>query len=85
VAGLASVMIGEFLLKSNRIGLLTFRVILGSILYRALMFAGRQWGYVIHLTANDLKLITGALIIACLVISKYGKGFKFSHAKGVRS
>lgn len=75
VAGLASVMIGEFLLKSNRIGLLTFRVILGSILYRALMFAGRQWGYVIHLTANDLKLITGALIIACLVISKYGKGF----------
>ena len=55
VAGLASVMIGEFLLKSNRIGLLTFRVILGSILYRALMFAGRQWGYVIHLTANDLS------------------------------
>ncbi len=76
VAGLASVMIGEFLLKSNRIGFLTFRVILGSILYRALMFAGRQWGYVIHLTANDLKLITGALIIACLVISKYGKGLK---------
>ena len=54
---------------------MTFRVILGSILYRALMFAGRQWGYVIHLTANDLKLITGVLIIACLVISKYGKGF----------
>ncbi len=75
VAGLASIMIGEFLLKSNRIGLLTFRVILGSILYRALMFAGRQWGYVINLTANDLKLITGVLIIACLVISKYGKGF----------
>lgn len=84
VAGLASVMIGEFLLKSNRIGLLTFRVILGSILYRALMFAGRQWGYVIHLTANDLKLITGALIIACLVISKYGKGFSLKR-KGAQS
>lgn len=78
VAGLASVMIGEFLLKSNRIGLLTFRVILGSILYRGLMFAGRQWGYVIRLTANDLKLITGALIIACLLVSKYGKGFSLT-------
>ena len=74
VAGLASVMIGEFLVRSNRIELLTVRVIFGSILYRAIMYAGRRYGYVIHLTANDLKLITGALIIACLVISKYGNG-----------
>jgi putative ABC transport system permease protein len=53
---------------------LTFRVIIGSILYRAIMYAGRRYGYVIHLTANDLKLITGALIIACLLVSKYGNG-----------
>ncbi len=78
VAGLASVMIGEFLLRSNKIELLTFRVILGSILYRAIMFAGRQYGYLIRLTANDLKLITGVLIIGCLIISKYGKGRLFS-------
>ena len=78
VAGLASVMIGEFLLRSNKIELLTFRVILGSILYRAIMFAGRQYGYLIRLTANDLKLITGVLIIGCLVISKYGNGRLFS-------
>ena len=31
VAGLASVMIGEFLVSSNRIGILTLRVLLGSI------------------------------------------------------
>jgi len=74
VAGLASVMIGEFLIRSNRIGALTFRVFLGSILYRAIMFMGRRYGYVIHLTANDLKLITGALIIVCLIVSKYGNG-----------
>jgi len=49
VAGLASVMIGEFLIRSNRIEVLTFRVILGSILYRAIMYAGRRYGYVIHL------------------------------------
>lgn len=78
VAGLASVMIGEFLLRSNKIELLTFRVILGSILYRAIMFAGRQYGYLIRLTANDLKLITGVLIIGCLIISKYGNGRLFS-------
>jgi len=74
IAGLASLMIGEFLVRSNRIEVLTVRVILGSILYRAIMYAGRQWGYLIHLTANDLKMITGVLIIACLIISKYGNG-----------
>ncbi len=84
VAGLASVMIGEFLLKSNKIEMLTLRVILGSILYRAIMYAGRRYGYVIHLTANDLKLITGALIIACLVISKYGNGSLLKR-KGAKS
>lgn len=78
VAGLASIMIGEFLIRSNRIEVLTIRVILGSIMYRALMVAGRQYGYLIHLTANDLKLITGVLIIVCLIISKYGKGRLFS-------
>lgn len=78
VAGLASVMIGEFLLRSNKIEFLTLRVILGSILYRAIMFSGRQYGYLINLTANDLKLITGVLIIGCLVISKYGNGRLFS-------
>ncbi len=82
VAGLASVMIGEFLLRSNRIGLLTFRVVLGSILYRAIMFAGRQYGYLVQLTANDLKLITGILIVSCLIISKYGNGTFFTRKRG---
>jgi putative ABC transport system permease protein len=74
VAGLASLMIGEFLVRSNRIEVLTFRVILGSVIYRAIMFAGRQYGYRVGLTANDLKLITGVLIVACLLVSKYGNG-----------
>lgn len=81
VAGLASIMIGEFLLKSNKIGVLTFRVFLGSIMYRAIMFAGRQYGYLIHLTANDLKLITGVLIIVCLIISEKGKIFTIKEIK----
>jgi putative ABC transport system permease protein len=72
VSGLASLMIGEFLIRSNSMGLLTFRVILGSILYRALMYFARNYGYYIHMTANDLKLITGILIILCIIISKTG-------------
>jgi putative ABC transport system permease protein len=72
VSGLASLMIGEFLIRSNRISLLTLRVILGSVLYRGLMYLARNYGYRIHMTANDLKLLTGLLIIICIIISKTG-------------
>jgi putative ABC transport system permease protein len=75
VSGLASVMLGEFILQSNKIMLLTFRVIIGSILYRALMFFARSHGYLIGMNANDFKLVTGLLIIICLVISKYRGAF----------
>lgn len=84
VAGLASLMIGEFLLRSNRIEILTLRVFLGSILYRAIMFSGRTWGYRVGLTANDLKLITGLLIVACLIVSKYGHKRLFSRKEAAR-
>jgi putative ABC transport system permease protein len=70
ISGLASVMIGEFLWKSNRISVLTLRVILGSILFRGVMYLGRFYGYYINLTPNDLKLITGLLIILSLIITK---------------
>lgn len=70
VSGLASVMIGEFLMKSNRISVLTLRAILGSILFRGLMYVGRYYGYYINMTPNDLKLITGLLIIICLAVTQ---------------
>jgi putative ABC transport system permease protein len=70
VSGLASLMIGEFLVRSNKISILTLRAVLGSILYRALMYFARNYGYHINMTANDLKLVTGLLIIICIVISK---------------
>lgn len=71
VSGLAMVMLGEFLFSSNRMGFLTLRVLLGAVLYKAIMFFGRYYGYYINLTPNDLKLITGLLIILCLVITRY--------------
>ncbi len=73
VSGLASVMIGEFLFHSNKIAMLTLRVILGSILFKAIMYLGRYYGYYIKMTPNDLKLITGILIIISLIVSKNKK------------
>lgn len=70
VSGLASLMLGEFLLRSNRIGVQTFRILLGSVVYRALMYLARSYGYTIGMSANDLKLITGILIILCLAVSQ---------------
>jgi len=75
VVGLASVMIGEFLVTSNRIWVLTLRALAGSIIYKAIMYLGRYYGYHIGLTPNDLKLLAGLLIIICLVIAQ-GKNSK---------
>lgn len=73
ISGLASVMIGEFLIKSNRIWALTLRVLLGSILFRALMYLARQYGYDIGLLPTDQRLLTGALIIIALAVSQVRK------------
>ena len=74
ISGLASVMIGEFLImKSNRIGVLTLCAVAGSILFHAVMYLGRYYGYVIHMTPNDLNLIKGLLIIVLLIMTQSRK------------
>ena len=74
ISGLASVMIGEFLvMKSNRIGVLTLCAISGSVLFHGVMYLGRYYGYVINMTPNDLNLIKGLLIIVLLVITQSKK------------
>ena len=74
ISGLASVMIGEFLiLKSNKIGVLTFCAIAGSILFHGVMYLGRYYGYVIKMTPNDLNLIKGLLIIILLMVTQSKK------------
>lgn len=69
VQGLAGIMIGEFLFSSNKISLITLRAILGAIIYKALMFLGRKYGYIIHITPNDFKLLTGILVIISLWVA----------------
>ncbi|MCL2244307.1 MAG: ABC transporter permease [Treponema sp.] len=70
VLGLASLMLGELVIRSNKIELLTLRVLIGSILYRGLMYFARDYGYHIKMTPNDFKLITGLLIVVCIFLSK---------------
>lgn len=74
VSGLASVMIGEFLvMKSNRIGVLTLCALAGSICFYAVMYVGRFYGYLIHMTPSDLNLIKGVLIIVLLIVTQAKK------------
>lgn len=68
IAGLASVMIGELVLRSNRIGMHTLRVLIGSTLFRGLMFFARR-ATLIRLRPSDLQLIYGLFIIALLAYS----------------
>jgi putative ABC transport system permease protein len=70
VSGLAMVMIGEFLIRSTKIHWLLIRVLAGAVAYKAIMFGGRYYGYMIRLTPNDLKLVTGLLIIISLIVTK---------------
>ncbi|MDR2768538.1 MAG: ABC transporter permease [Treponema sp.] len=70
VSGLASLMIGELILRSNKIGVHTLRVLTGSVIYRGLMYLARDYGYHIHMTPNDFKLVTGLLIIFCILVSR---------------
>ena len=69
VVGLAAVMIGELLVKSNKISFITIGVILGSIIYKGIIYIGLKYGYEVGLGPNDLKLISGVLIIVIITIS----------------
>lgn len=81
ISGLASVMLGEFLFRSRKIWVLTLCAVLGSILFKGIMYLGRYYGYAINMTPNDLKLITGLLIILSIVISR----FQNKHSQGRKS
>ncbi len=72
-SGLATVMLGELVIRSQYIGVQLARVFIGSILFKALMYAARSWGYLAGITPNDLRLITALLIIGSIALSKVGR------------
>jgi putative ABC transport system permease protein len=83
VWGLASVIIGESLVGSHKVGLLITGAVMGSVLFRLLVAIALRWG----LNPNDLKLITAAFVFAALVaptllskLKSAGGGAKISPA-----
>lgn len=64
VWGLASVIIGEALVGSNRLGLVITGAVMGSVLFRLLVAIALRAG----LNPNDLKLITAVFVFAALVL-----------------
>ena len=68
VTGLAAVIIGGTLIRSNRVGWMTLSVLLGSLVYRIAVILALRYGYVIGFQASDLKLITSLLVILALVV-----------------
>jgi len=81
VQGLAAIMLGEFIYSTNKISLITLRAILGAIAYKALMFFGRRYGYLIHITPNDFKLLTGVLVLLSLYIASVRSATSSHNAK----
>lgn len=72
VIGLASVMIGELILHSNRILFLLIRVVIGATIYRGILFLSRP----LLLYPTDHKLLTGIIIITILTLTKFKKRSK---------
>ncbi len=63
VWGLASVIIGESLTGSGKLGYLLIGAILGSVLFRLLVAVALRWG----LDPADLKLVTAVFVLIALV------------------
>lgn len=64
VWGLASVIIGEALVRKPSLGLTLAGAVMGSVLFRLLVAIALRWG----LDPNDLKLVTAAFVLAALVL-----------------
>lgn len=70
VAGLASIIIGETLLRAKSVGRMTFAAVMGSFVYRLIITIGLWLG----LAPTDLKMATGAMVILALGFPALTKG-----------
>ncbi len=71
VVGLASIIIGEALLKPLRMVKLTTAAILGSIVYRMVLSYALKLG----LAPSDLKLLTSLALLGILIVHSKGHAF----------
>jgi putative ABC transport system permease protein len=69
VIGLAAVIVGESLLPSRRLLMLTLAVIVGAIVYRFFIALALNSDF-IGLQAQDLNLVTAVLVVIALVLPR---------------
>ncbi|MFC5337424.1 ABC transporter permease [Leucobacter denitrificans] len=68
LVGLASVILGQAIVGQRWIWLATLAVIVGSVLYRLIIFGALRVG----LNQDDMKLITAILVVAALLLPRWG-------------
>lgn len=66
--GLASVIVGQAILGQRNIFMATLAVIIGSIVYRLIVF-GALW---VGLNPNDMRAITAILVVLALLLPRWG-------------
>jgi putative ABC transport system permease protein len=80
VAGLASIIIGETLIKPKTVFRLTTAAVFGSVIYRLIISVGLRLG----LAPTDLKMATGFMVILALGIPSIRGGREGKmHLRGV--
>ena len=80
VAGLASIIIGEALIKPRTVFRLTLAAVAGSVMYRFIIALGMRLG----LAPTDLKLATGLMVVLALgVPALRGAREEKLHLRGV--
>jgi len=67
VWGLASVILGEAIVGSTKLGFMIVGTVMGSILFRLLVAIALRWG----LSPNDLKLVTAVFVFLALVLPSF--------------
>ena len=78
VIGLAAVIVGESILPSRKLVLATLAVVIGAIVYRFFIALALNSDF-IGLKAQDLNLVTAALVTVALVIPQLKRRFAKKH------
>ena len=78
LVGLASVIVGQALLGSRTIVIASFAAILGSVIYRLIIFYAMRYG----LNPNDMKAVTAILVVAALLLPRWGLLKKIPSLRG---
>lgn len=71
VAGLAAVIIGETVVRPRGVGTTLAAVVVGSILYRAVIAAALALGSEYGLRTTDMRLVTSLIVVLALAVPRF--------------